>query len=60
MTLQERIRAKRHEILAERDKLQLAIDQSSDYRTPPSTRIANMNGQIEALYWVLEQLEKQN
>lgn len=60
MTLTEKIRTKRHELLDECERLKLAIAQSSDYHTPPSTRVANMEGKIEALLWVLEQLEKQD
>jgi hypothetical protein len=42
----------------ERAAQELAYAQSSDYSSPPSMRVARLEGQVSMLKWVIEVLEK--
>lgn len=55
----ERLRSKIEETDRERAAHELAHAQSSDYHTPPSQRVARLEGQIVAFKWLLGELEKE-
>ena len=53
-----RFKNKLLEVERERAAQELAHNQSSDYHTPPSLRVATIEGEVKMLKWVIETLEK--
>ena len=53
----EIVKAKRDSTESERIRQELAYNQSSDYSTPPSIKVASLEGQVLILDWVIRELE---